>query len=43
MPKNYTLKKFSSFLNMPIEKSDTKGVADMTIIIGTDSLKDLRF
>ena len=43
MPTNYTLKKFSSFLQVPIEKTDTKGVADMTIILGRDSLKNLKF
>ena len=43
MPENYTLKKFSSFLQIPTEKSDTKGVADITIILGTDSLKNPKF
>jgi len=43
MPKNYTLKKFSSFLGIPMEKTDVKGVADMTIIIGKDSLRNLKF
>lgn len=41
--KNYTVKRLSTYLNFPIFKSQNRGVADITIIIGEDSLENLKF
>ena len=39
----YTLRKLSNFLGIPIEESKKKGIADITIIIGKDSLDKINF
>ncbi|OGH06807.1 MAG: hypothetical protein A2171_00040 [Candidatus Levybacteria bacterium RBG_13_35_9] len=39
----YTVKKFSDYLGFPKRKSKNRGVADVIIIIGQDSLSKLRF
>ena len=41
--KSYTVKRLGTYLNFPIFKSQNREVADVTIIIGEDSLKDLKF
>ena len=40
---SYTVRKLSSYLNFPAEKSDKKGIADVTIIIGTDKVDKRNF
>ena len=40
---SYTVKRLSTYLNLPVSKSKNRGVADVIIIIGVDSLKDLKF
>nr|MBI5455893.1 LytR C-terminal domain-containing protein [Candidatus Levybacteria bacterium] len=39
----YTVKKLSNYLNMPLEKSDKKSIADVIIIIGTDKAEGDKF
>lgn len=41
--KSYTAQKLSEFLGFPLEKTSTAGVADVTIIIGTDKLKSINY
>lgn len=41
--KSYIVEKIGSYLNIPIEKSLNPGVADVIIVIGTDSLRNLKF
>ena len=39
----YTIRKLSGFLQIPLEKSDKKGIADVIIIIGKDSVGKINF
>lgn len=41
--KTYTSKKLESYLGFPLEKADKKGIADVIIIIGTDSINKINF
>lgn len=41
--KSYIVEKLGKYLNLPIEQSLSPGVSDVIIIIGTDSLKNLKF
>ena len=41
--KTYTGKKLESYLAFPLEKVDKKGIADVIIIIGTDSINKINF
>ena len=40
---SYTVERLSKYLNFPKEKTDKKSVADVIIIIGQDSLEDIKF
>ncbi|HYM65297.1 MAG TPA: LytR C-terminal domain-containing protein [Candidatus Sulfotelmatobacter sp.] len=39
----YTVRKLGQFLNFPVEESDKKGIADVIIIIGKDSVGKINF
>lgn len=39
----YTVRKLSNFLKLPIEESNKKGIADVIIIIGKDSVGKINF
>lgn len=41
--KTYTGKKLESYLGFPLEKAEKKGIADVIIIIGTDSINKINF
>jgi hypothetical protein len=41
--KSYTVQKLSSYLGFSVEKSNEKGIADVTIIIGKDKINKLNF
>lgn len=40
---SYTVERLSKYLNFPKEKTDKESVADVIIIIGQDSLEDIKF